>query len=54
MEATMLSMHHLKSLLDVQNREKILGFAKNLKGHNVILNKFHKHRYEINFLIYFK
>jgi hypothetical protein len=29
MEATMLSMHHLKSLLDVQNCEKILGFAKN-------------------------
>jgi hypothetical protein len=28
MEATMLSMHHLKSLLDVQKREKILGFAK--------------------------
>jgi len=28
MEATMLSMHHLKSLLDVQNYEIFLGFAK--------------------------
>jgi hypothetical protein len=29
MEATMLSKHHLKSLLDAQNHDKILGFAKN-------------------------